>query len=30
VSSERLRLAQQLADLLQRAGREQRQEEQED
>ena len=30
VSSERLRLAQQLADLLQRAGRERRQEEQED
>jgi DNA-binding transcriptional MerR regulator len=30
VSSERLRLAQQLADLLHRAGREQRQEEQED
>jgi DNA-binding transcriptional MerR regulator len=30
VSSERLRLAQQLADLRQRAGREQRQEEQED
>jgi MerR family transcriptional regulator/heat shock protein HspR len=29
VSSERLRLAQQLADLLQRAGREQRQQEQE-
>ncbi len=30
VSSERLRLAQQLADLLQRAGREQRQQERED
>ncbi len=29
VSSERLRLAQQLADLLQRAGRERRQQEQE-